>query len=339
MQLVSVIMKATDGRQSEPNEYSDTTRLLNYGFSHFKKYTINKENNQVNEILFNTFNSYFDQSLSPVQLENEASVILPKGVKLSQATQTVYYDKNQTLKSGENTIGQVKYTYGNHVVGNTSILYNNQKTSQYLNRASHKMVSTKISQLHTKKHMFSGVVSFFSNLHFSFINVITNTRNFFSSHLVILILIILFILLVMLNIWRYLSDTRMKRHKKRIRRERERRKEKVIRERMEARKHTKHIIQKSGQAKAKPARESSKSKKRSHHMLRVTKDAPVREVDKGYNPKKRKNRKSMDFTTPTRRPKNPSMGSVSLPDSKKFKNARKHTSESFGHNRFDQGKK
>lgn len=65
MELVCVIMKAAGPKQGEPNEYTDTTKLLNYGFEKYQKYTVNQENEQINADLFNNYGSYFNADESP----------------------------------------------------------------------------------------------------------------------------------------------------------------------------------------------------------------------------------------------------------------------------------
>ena len=62
MQVVSVIMKGNSPKQGEPNEYTDTTRILDFAFEKFSKHEVNGENSDVNENLFNTFDSYFMRS-------------------------------------------------------------------------------------------------------------------------------------------------------------------------------------------------------------------------------------------------------------------------------------
>lgn len=61
-------MKAAGPKQGEPNEYTDTTKLLNYGFEKYQKYTVNQENEQINADLFNNYGSYFNADESPVRL-------------------------------------------------------------------------------------------------------------------------------------------------------------------------------------------------------------------------------------------------------------------------------
>ncbi|MDD7404005.1 MAG: D-alanyl-D-alanine carboxypeptidase family protein [Butyribacter sp.] len=149
MELVCVIMYANGPTQGEPNEYTDTTTLLNYGFEKYKKYTVDEKTSDINKDLFNNYDSYFDTEESPIHLAGESSVVLPKGVELSQATQKISYDQNVTLQEGENVIGHVTYTYGGRTVGSTDILYTKAKDTagKHLDAASRKIVDTEIKQI------------------------------------------------------------------------------------------------------------------------------------------------------------------------------------------------
>jgi len=149
MELVSVVMKATGPKQGEPNEYTDTTSLLNFGFEKYQKYAVDEASNNINADLFNNYDSYFDSEASPVHLSSESSIVLPKGTDLSEAKQKVTYDKNIDLKQGDNVIGHVTYTYGGKTVGSTDILYRKEENGQdrHLDSVSRDIVETEIQAL------------------------------------------------------------------------------------------------------------------------------------------------------------------------------------------------
>lgn len=149
MELVCVIMKADGPKQGEPNEYTDTTSLLNFGFEKYQKYAVDEAGNNINADLFNNYDSYFDAEASPVHLSSESSVVLPKGVSLSEAKQKVTYDKNIELKQGDNIIGHVTYTYGGKTVGSTDILYRKTESNadSHLDSVSREIVETEIQEL------------------------------------------------------------------------------------------------------------------------------------------------------------------------------------------------
>jgi len=146
MQLLSVIMRAGSPKLGEPNEYTDTTALLNFGFGNYKKYNINEEKADINAPLFNNYNNFFNTESSPIHLSNESAVVLPKGVKLSSAEQKITYNKNASIKDGENIIGKVTYTYGGRVMGSTDIIY--EKASyNHLDEASRKIIDSEIEDI------------------------------------------------------------------------------------------------------------------------------------------------------------------------------------------------
>lgn len=149
MELVCVVMKAASPKNSEWNEYTDTTTLLNFGFENYQKYSASETKESISSSLFNTYGSYFDMKHSPVHLSEESSVVLPKRVKLSKAKQTITYQKNKKLTDGENVIGHVKYTYGKKTVGFSDILYTKGDTGQKLSldAASRKIMGKEIDQM------------------------------------------------------------------------------------------------------------------------------------------------------------------------------------------------
>lgn len=149
MELVCVIMRADGPKQGEPNEYTDTTSLLNFGFENYRKYTVDEQTSDINKDLFNNYDSYFDSDASPVHLASESSVVLPKGVKLSQAKQKVSYNKDVKLEAGDNIIGSVTYSYGGRMVGSTNIIYTKTEDSagKHLDAASRKVVGEEIQEL------------------------------------------------------------------------------------------------------------------------------------------------------------------------------------------------
>lgn len=149
MELLCVIMYADGPTQGEPNEYTDTTSLLNFGFEKYQKYTVDEKTSDINKELFNNYDSYFDTEKSPIHLASESTVVLPKGVELSQAKQKVSYDKDVELQMGENVIGHVTYTYGGKTVGSTDIIYTKSENSadDHLDAASRKIVDSEIKQI------------------------------------------------------------------------------------------------------------------------------------------------------------------------------------------------
>lgn len=147
MQLVCVIMKASNPEYGEPNEYTDSTKLLNFGFEKYQKHVMNADSAMLSTDLFNNYGSYFNPENSPVHLSADANIILPKGVDVSTVKQTVSYDNSVQIQEGDNTIGKVTYTYGNRTVGYSDIIYTKEADEERLDEASRDMLGDQISDI------------------------------------------------------------------------------------------------------------------------------------------------------------------------------------------------
>ena len=207
MQLVSVIMKGNSPKQGEPNEYTDTTRILDYAFEKFSKHAVNGENSDVNENLFNTFDSYFNADQSPLRLSAESAVILPKGVALGKAKQQIRYDNSVKLQDGENVIGTVKYTYDGRMVGSTDIIYDSTKSASHLDEASRRIVDSEIRQIKTNNKKHAVILQKLSEIKYSFYNMVS----FFRDRVILVIVAALVILLIVLLVLNYRMNSRRKR--------------------------------------------------------------------------------------------------------------------------------
>ena len=207
MQLVSVIMKGNSSKQGEPNEYTDTTRILDYAFEKFSKHAVNGENSDVNENLFNTFDSYFNADQSPLRLSAESAVILPKGVALRKAKQQIQYDNSVKLQEGENVIGTVKYTYDGRMVGSTDIIYDSTKSASHLDEASRRIVDSEIRQIKTNNKKHAVILQKLSGIKYSFYNMVS----FFRDRVILVIVAALVILLIVLLVLNYRMNSRRKR--------------------------------------------------------------------------------------------------------------------------------
>lgn len=131
MTLVSVIMKAPNSPWTEPNEYTDTTKILNYCFENYDRYGINEDVTETvnNQYLFTRFSSYYNEGTSPLSIEDGAGVMLPKGVGLDQAQKKVeFYDTPKNITNTKKNIGKITYTYDGKEVGGSEIYYENKKS-------------------------------------------------------------------------------------------------------------------------------------------------------------------------------------------------------------------
>ncbi|BBF44591.1 D-alanyl-D-alanine carboxypeptidase [Lachnospiraceae bacterium KM106-2] len=127
MELICVVLKSSPPNVLPNNQYTDTIKLLNFGFENYTTYNINSQSNGLSldsSQLFTRYNPLFDKNSSSLQVSGDGYVILPNKVKLSEATKTVTVVKNTELKDGSNVIGSIVYNYGGKQVGHTDIIYN-----------------------------------------------------------------------------------------------------------------------------------------------------------------------------------------------------------------------
>jgi len=151
LELVTVVMKTAGPPNTEPNEYTDTLKLVNYAYDNFKSYPIKSsfDNNDAEGrySLFTKYDSIFDEKDSPLYLQDNASVVLPNDVDISQATKNIEYYNNVTINEGINEIGCIKYTYNGFEVGNAKILYDTSKvTKTDLNQEISNYINTKLAE-------------------------------------------------------------------------------------------------------------------------------------------------------------------------------------------------
>ena len=135
MTLLSVVMRVPKSPYEEPNEYTDSAKLLNYGFNKFHRVSIiNDATREISEKhLFNRFSPFFNKETSSLSVDENAGVVLPKKVKLSDTKKTVsYYAKPQTSIDGRTAVGKITYTYKGKEVGGSEIYYEKSSKSHTL---------------------------------------------------------------------------------------------------------------------------------------------------------------------------------------------------------------
>ena len=119
MILVSVVMRA-DSPWVEKNEYTDSIKLLNYGFDNFKRYSIREEATKeiAKNNLFTKFSPFYSEDTSSLSIDEGADVILPKNVGMDQVEKKIeYYSDVRKLSDGRKVIGKISYTYKDREVG------------------------------------------------------------------------------------------------------------------------------------------------------------------------------------------------------------------------------
>lgn len=131
MTLISVILCC----DSIPNEYADTKALLNYGFENYSIYNISQEidpDKNESDSLFTKYAPLFSRKTSSLKLSTKGSVVLPKGISFAKAEKTISYTPAEEIKSGDNVIGSMDFTYKNIYVGSADILYTKDGSTPYM---------------------------------------------------------------------------------------------------------------------------------------------------------------------------------------------------------------
>ena len=131
MTLVSVIMRAPYSPWTAPNnnEYTDSTKLLNYCFENYSRYDLKKEQKNTDNTgkLFTKFSPIYNADTSPLSIDDNAGVILPKGVTLDKAQKKLeFYDNPKMSADGRKIIGRLTYIYNNKEAGGSEIYYSDK---------------------------------------------------------------------------------------------------------------------------------------------------------------------------------------------------------------------
>lgn len=128
VEYVVVILKAkSNSKKAGLNmQYDDTKKLIEKASKNFKKHSIVKnEGNNLKED-FVSFNKYFNleskNNTGYISIDKTSSIILPKKVKFSSAKKKVNFNDNPDIVSGDNIIGNIRYTYGGRQVGKVDII-------------------------------------------------------------------------------------------------------------------------------------------------------------------------------------------------------------------------
>lgn len=131
MTLLTVIMRNPNPPYLDNNQYTDTTKLMNFGFHNFKRFKITDD--EVNDVntkrLFSQFSPFFNTETSSLYVEKNAGILMPKGAKLEDATKEVdFYTSERKDENGDPVIGRIHYTYQGKDVGGTNIYYKDRGT-------------------------------------------------------------------------------------------------------------------------------------------------------------------------------------------------------------------
>ena len=110
MLLICVVMKESAGDQ-----YKDTRKLFDYCFKHYKMYNVSENENRLDSGEIST-TALTTQAQPYVELDKDASIILPKSAKFSDTTtKTVSDSKTQDV------VGSIVYSYKGRQVGSADV--------------------------------------------------------------------------------------------------------------------------------------------------------------------------------------------------------------------------
>ena len=126
MTLICVVMQG-DSSKVNPgkNIYTDTTSLLEYGFSNYEVHALANAGTESDDVtespMFSYYDSIFDKNTSPLSTSNSSTLLLPNGADIEDATQSAQF---LDTPSKDHVIGTVTYTYGQKTVGSTDVYFN-----------------------------------------------------------------------------------------------------------------------------------------------------------------------------------------------------------------------
>lgn len=125
MELVCAILKCDNSVWQEPNAYTDTTKLFNYCFENYDKIRIQDDTaSSINEeYLFTNFSPFYSKDTSALHIDEDAGLILPKGVTADKAEKKIEYYDTAVDDNGKKIIGRLSYTYEGQEVGASNIYF------------------------------------------------------------------------------------------------------------------------------------------------------------------------------------------------------------------------
>lgn len=130
MTLVSVVMRVPKSPYETPNEYTDSTKLLNYVFDSYKRVRIQDDalRQITNNRLFTRFSPFYKKETSALTIDENAGILIPKKASLKDTVKVIdFYDTPQPYAeeggSAKSKIGRIRYTYKGADAGGTDIYY------------------------------------------------------------------------------------------------------------------------------------------------------------------------------------------------------------------------
>ncbi len=125
VELVCVVMRCDGAVWQDQNAYTDTTRLLNHCFENYAKTPIQDDTvSDINEqYLFTNFSPFYSKDTSSLHIDEDAGIMLPKGVGVEKAEKKVEFYPEAVNVDGKKVIGRLSYSYKGQEVGATNIYF------------------------------------------------------------------------------------------------------------------------------------------------------------------------------------------------------------------------
>lgn len=137
LELICVVMRDdTSGHQ-----YSDTTKLLDYGFDNFSIYPIaDLEKSPVlkETPFFTRYNTLLNKTDGSITTDKEGYLVLPNSASFGDAIKEVSFFPAVNGYEENNVIGKISYTYNGKYVGGADILYHDVERPSLFHEESEK---------------------------------------------------------------------------------------------------------------------------------------------------------------------------------------------------------
>lgn len=157
MTLIAVVMCAASHANQKQNQYTDTKRLLDYGFDNFTIYNMSDlgvNDSSTDSPLFTKYNDIFNEEYSPIHVSENGKILLPNGVDISEAERNITYQPRTKTESGDTVMGTITYIYNNKEVGFSNILCRNDTgPTLVLGKAIEKIQTNKMKDANTPKDL------------------------------------------------------------------------------------------------------------------------------------------------------------------------------------------
>lgn len=122
MEIISVIMRD----DTTEYQYTDTQKLLDYGFDNFAVYPIAAlEDSDIlpESPFFTLYNPMLSKADTAIRIDEKGYLVLPNSTSFKDAKKEVSFFESSVASGGDSIIGKISYTYNGKYVGGADILY------------------------------------------------------------------------------------------------------------------------------------------------------------------------------------------------------------------------